>query len=163
MPGLSGDMETIFFINKDEVPLDRWRDVTYGRIVVSYRPEKDDPYRFRLTVGGNRITCPWDFSTPTVDKLTVKLLLNSIVSTPNTKFMSIDIKDFYLNTLMPRYEYMQLKLSNLPDNVIRHYKLANIAIKDSHIYTEIRRGMYGILAAEILSQHLLEKRLNTEG
>ena len=157
MPGLAGGTETIFCINKSEVPPDRWQDVTYGRIVVSYMPEKDDPYRVRLTVGGDRLTCPWDDSTPTVDMLTVKLLLNSIVSTPNTKFTSIDIKDFYLNTPMPRYEYMRLKLRNLPDDVIRHYKLANIATKDGHIYTEIRRGMYGIPAAGILAQQLLEK------
>ena len=134
MPGLAGGTETIFFIDKGEVPPDRWRDVTYGRIVVSYRPEKYDPYRVRLTVGGDRLTCLWYCSTPTVDMLTVKLLLNSIVSTPNEKFMSIDIKDFYLNTPMPWYEYMQLKLSNLPGDVIRHYKLSNIATKDGHIY-----------------------------
>ena len=89
--------------------------------------------------------------------LTVKLLLDSIVSTPNPKFMSIDIKVFYLNTPMPRYEYMQLKLSNLPDDIIRHYKLANIATTDGHIYTEIRRGMYGIPVAGILVQQLLQK------
>ena len=29
------------------------RDVTYGRIVVNYRPETSDPYRTCLTVGGN--------------------------------------------------------------------------------------------------------------
>ena len=43
VPDLAGVTETIFFIDKDEVPPDRWRDVTYGRIVMSYRPEKDDP------------------------------------------------------------------------------------------------------------------------
>ena len=89
--------------------------------------------------------------------LTVKLLLNSIVSTPNEKFMSIDIKDFYLNTPMPWYEDMRLKLSDLPDDVIRHNKLANIVTKDGHIYPEIRRGMYGIPAARILAQQLQKK------
>ena len=51
---------------------------------------------------------PGDASTPTADLLTVKLLLNSIISTPNAKFMTMDNKDFYLNTLMARYhhEYM---------------------------------------------------------
>ena len=135
MPGLADGTETIFFIDKSEVPPNRWGDVTYGRIVVIYRPEKSDPYRVRLTVGGNRLTCPWDCSTPTVDMLTVKLLLNSIVSTPNAKFMSIDIKDFYLNTPMPRSEYMRLKLSNLLGDVIRHYNLAAKATKDGHVYT----------------------------
>ena len=120
MPGLADGTETMFFIDKSEVPPDKWGDVTYGRIVVSYRLEKSYTYRVRLTVGGNRLTCPWDCSTPTVDMLTVKLLLNSIVSTLNEKFMSIDIKDFYLNTPMPRSEYMRLKLNDLPDDVICH-------------------------------------------
>ena len=49
--------------------------------------------------------------------------------------MSIDIKKVYLNTLMPRYEYMRLKLSDLPDEVIHHYNLENIVTKDGYIYT----------------------------
>ena len=40
MPGLAGGTETIFFVNKGEVPPDIWRDITYGRIVMRYRPEK---------------------------------------------------------------------------------------------------------------------------
>ncbi len=38
--------------------------------------------------------------------------------------MTINIKDFYLNTTMSRYEYMHLKLRDLPDDVIQHYGLA---------------------------------------
>ena len=34
--------DTIFFIRKDEVPIDRRRDVTYGRIVVDIRPQKQE-------------------------------------------------------------------------------------------------------------------------
>ena len=117
------------------MPSDIWKDVTYGKIVVNYRPEIEDPYRVHLTVGADRLTRPWDCSTPTVDMITVKLLLNSIVSTPGAKFMSIDIKNFYLNTQMPQYEYMRLKLSDLPDDVICHYNLENIVTKDGYIYT----------------------------
>ena len=77
--------------------------------------------------------------------------------------MSIDIKKFYLNSPMPRYEYMRLKLSDLPDNVICHYNLENIVTKDGYTYTEIRHGMNGLFAADILAHQLLEKRLNMEG
>ena len=45
---------------------------------------------------------------------TVKLLLNSIVLRINVHFMTIYIKDFYLNTSMATNEYMHLKLNNLP-------------------------------------------------
>eukprot|EP00804_Cyclotella_cryptica_P006784 CCRYP_019521-RA/>CCRYP_019521-RA protein AED:0.43 eAED:0.43 QI:0/0/0/1/0/0/2/0/348 len=61
-------------------PLTSW-GVTYGRIVANYRPKKEDPYRIRLTVGGNRITYPGDCGTPTADMLTTKILLNSVIST----------------------------------------------------------------------------------
>ena len=54
---------------------------------------------------------------------TVNLILNSILSTINAHFMTIDIKDFYLNTLMARSEFMRLILSNLPESVVQQYNL----------------------------------------
>ena len=57
--------------------------------------------------------------TPTVDLLTVKILLNSIISTPGAKFMNINIEYFYLNTLMPRFEYMGLKLPDIPKDFVQ--------------------------------------------
>ena len=101
--GMSGQVEgtnTIFFIKKKDVPAHHWRDITYGRIVVSFRPTKDDPSRTRLTLGGDRIVYPGDCGTPTVDLLTVKLLQNSTISTKDARCMKIDIKNFYLNTPM---------------------------------------------------------------
>ncbi len=56
-------------------------------------------------MGGNLINYPGNCGTPTADLLTVKLLLNSIISTPNAKFTSIDINDFNLNTPMACCEY----------------------------------------------------------
>ena len=76
------------------------------QIAVNYRPENEDPCRVRLTVGDDRLTCPWECSTTTMGMITVKLLLNSIMSTTGAKFTFIDIKNFYLNTPMPRYEYI---------------------------------------------------------
>ncbi len=46
-------------------------------------------------MGGNLINYPDDCRTPTTDILTIKLLFNSVISIPNAKFMTIDIKDFY--------------------------------------------------------------------
>ena len=72
---------------------------------MNYRPEKGDPYRTRLTVGGNLIVYPGDCGTPTVDLLTVKLLLNSVISTPDAKFVTIDIKDF-----LPQHTYGPIRV-----------------------------------------------------
>ncbi len=64
---------------------------------------------------------------------------------------------------MMRYEYMQSKLSNKPDNIITHYHLNNIATPDVYIYCKICQGMYGLLQAGIIAQKLLAKRLKEHG
>ena len=77
--------------------------------------------------------------------------------------MTIDIKDFYLNTPMSRYEYMRLKLSDLPEDFVKQYNLNSKVTKDGYVYIEIRRGMYGLPQSGLLAQQLLEKRLNKKG
>ena len=156
MEGRVKGTNTIFFIPKEDLPSARWKDVTYGRIVVNYHPEKINPNRVRLTVGGDRINYPGDCGTPTADMLTVKLLINSFTSTKGVKFMSIDIEDFCLNTPMSRYEYMRLKIAELPQDLIDEYKLQNKETKDGYFYLEIRKGMYGLPQAGILAKKILE-------
>ena len=133
MEGRVKGTNKILFITKEDLPAARWKDVTYGRIVVNYRPKKSNPNRVRLTVGGDRINYPGDCGTPTYDMMKVKLLINSIISTNGVKFMSIDIKDFYLNTPMARYEYMRLKIAELPPDFIDEYKLQNKETKDGYV------------------------------
>eukprot|EP00804_Cyclotella_cryptica_P019885 CCRYP_007803-RA/>CCRYP_007803-RA protein AED:0.34 eAED:0.24 QI:0/0/0/1/0/0.66/3/0/610 len=128
IPGTVKGTNTIVFIAYNEIPPQRRKDVTYGRIVANYRPEKEDPYRIRLTVGGNRITYPGDCGTPTADMLTTKILLNSVISTIGARFMTIDIKDFYLNTPMVRPEYMRLKLSDIRTTSLNSTNLTNLSL-----------------------------------
>ena len=73
----------------------------------------------------------------------LKLLLNSIVSTLNAKFMTIDIKNFYLHTLMDRSKYMCLKLSDLPKSAVQHYNLAEKTTRDRYVDVDIKKGCMG--------------------
>jgi hypothetical protein len=151
------------FITRDEILFARLKDVTYGRVCVNYRPEKDDPNCTCLTVGGNRVNSPRDFGTPTVDMLTVNLHLNSVISTKGVRYCTIDLKDFYLMTPMTRSEYMRMKIKNLPEEFVTMYNLANKATSDGYVYIKIQKGMYGLLQAGILAQKLLEQHLNKHG
>eukprot|EP00804_Cyclotella_cryptica_P017098 CCRYP_003348-RA/>CCRYP_003348-RA protein AED:0.29 eAED:0.29 QI:0/0/0/1/1/1/2/0/539 len=163
LPSIFKGTDTIVFIQRTHVPQDRWKDVMYGRIVANFHPEKDDPYYpIRLTVGGNRINFPGDCGTPTADMITVKILLNSVISTVNAKFMTINIKDFYLNTPMECPEYMGLKLSDIPSNIIELYHLRDIA-HDGYVFVRIQKGMYGLPQAGIIAQQLLEQLLHAKG
>ena len=39
--------------------------------------------------------------------------------------MTVDIKNFYLNMPMSRYEYIRIKLTNIPDKIIQQYNLCD--------------------------------------
>ena len=109
MPGRVEGTDTIKFISLEQISKDRRKDVTYARIVCNKRPQKAEVNRTRIAVGGNLINYPFDCGTPTADMVTVKLLLNSVVSTPGAKWMTLDIKNFHLNTPMKRKEYMRME------------------------------------------------------
>jgi hypothetical protein len=114
-------------------------------------------------VGGHKINYPFKVATPTADLLTVKLLFNSVISTEGAKFVSVDIKNFYLCTPLERYDYVRMNLADFPEDVIEQYKLKEKANKDGMVFVEIRKGMYGLPQDRLLAQELLKKCLNKHG
>jgi hypothetical protein len=113
----------MFFIHKHEIPPKCLKDVTFGKIVTDYRPQKSEPNRSCLTVLGTYVDYPWDIATPTSDLFTTKLLFNWVLSTPGAIFIEMDIKNFNLNSPMERPKYMKLKLDLIPDEIIEKYNL----------------------------------------
>ena len=107
MLGRNEGTNTIYFIHKNDVLDNRWKDVTYRRIVCNVRPEKTKRDRLRLTLGGDRTNIDMDCETPTTCLLMLKLLPNSVVSTSGAKLLGLDLKDFYLNTPMERPTFLE--------------------------------------------------------
>ena len=110
---------TIKFIRKTDVPADRRQDVTYGSFLCKVRNEKKEKNRTRFTVGGDRINYPGEVATPTAEMLVAKLLFNSVISTKGARFMTADLSNFYLNTPLKRPKYIRLKLSDIPNKIIK--------------------------------------------
>ena len=70
----------MFFIPVTQLP--PGRKATYYHPVCADRPNKENPIRVHGTVGGNLINYPGDVSTKSARLITAKILLNSIISTP---------------------------------------------------------------------------------
>jgi hypothetical protein len=70
------------------------------------------------------------------------------------KFLVIDIKNFYLNTPLRRFEYMVINLLLLPQETIDEYSLNELA-QEGKVYIEIQKGMYGLPQAGTLANELL--------
>jgi hypothetical protein len=131
--------------------------------LLNYSPEKEDPNHTQVTMSGNLLHYPGNCGIPTIAMNTVKLHLNSVISTKNACYCTINLKDFYLNTPMNQPEYMRMKISNLPLDFIKAYNLNNLATNDGTIYVKIQKGMYDLLQAGILVLYLLNKCLNQHG
>ena len=122
--GLVEGTDTFFFMSHDEIhdiPPDK--TVTYVQIIVDYRPQKADPNRVRLTLGGNLLNVPEDLSTTTADLTTSKILWNSVLSTKYARFACIDIKNMYLQTPMTDCEYIRIPRHLIPQEFIDEYGL----------------------------------------
>jgi hypothetical protein len=121
---------TLFFIHCHKVP--RNKKSTYIRVICADRPKKTQTRRVRWTMGGDRIVYIGDVSTKTADIATSKMLFNSVISTPCGRFMTGDLKDFYLGTDKTEYEYTRIPVHLLPDSIITYYNLTD-KIVDSYV------------------------------
>ena len=77
----------------------------------------------RLTVGVDKISYEVPVSTPTYDFTTAKLRWNSVLSTPDGKYLIVDVKNFYLNNPMNKAEYIKIALKIPPQEIIETYDL----------------------------------------
>jgi hypothetical protein len=148
--------DTCFFIKLTNIPKDR--KITYGKTVCDYKPHKKEKERVRLTVGGDILDYSGDVATSTADITTFKILINSTLYTEDAAMMMMDIKNYYLGTPLPRFEYMKLLLSRFPNEIIQKYNLNALAV-DGWVHIEIRKGMYGLKQAGLLANQLLQTRL----
>ena len=154
---------TMRAIQQSDLPSDRAGDVSY------YNPQAREKlndagattYRVRGTFGGDRCNYPFSAFAATASMVLVKMLLQSVVS-DGSRFMTIDIKDYYLKTPMARPEYIRLRLSQLPPDIQSTYNLAQFVHNDSVLF-EVTQTMYGLPQAGILSQQRLIAHLATSG
>jgi hypothetical protein len=147
--------DTCFFIKLTNIPKDR--KITYGKIVCDYKPHKKEKELVRLTVGGDRLDYSGDVATSTADITTFKILINSTLSTEDAIMMMMDIKNYYLGTPLPRFEYMKMLLSCFPKEIVQRYNLNALAV-DGWVYIETRKCMYGLKQAGLLANQLLQTR-----
>ena len=69
--------------------------------------------------------------------------------------MTMDISNFYLMTPLKRPEYIKVKISDIPDEIIKEYNLMEKVNGSGAIYIKAVRGMYGLPQAGLLANELL--------
>ena len=103
---------------------DRQKENCHSMVVCEVKPYKENPNRTRITVTGSQICYSGDVGTPTGSLELVKLIINSVLLRRNTRFVSFNLENFYLQTQMERSEYVRIKILDIPQEFIEEYDLA---------------------------------------
>ena len=82
-------------------------------VVCEVKPHKEDPNRTRITVSGSQISYPGDVGIPTGSLDLVKLIINSVLSRRNARFVSFDLENYYPQTPIDQSEYVRNKFSDI--------------------------------------------------
>jgi len=68
--------------------------------------------------------------------------------------MTADIVDFYLNTPLPRPEYMKVNCKFIPPDIMAEFSLDSY-VDDGSVLFEVTKGVHGLPQAGLLAQQRL--------
>ena len=132
------------FVHRKDIPKDQ--KVTYPRYTAAYRPEKEDPNRVRITAGGNLLEYLGDTTTHTACMELIKIHWNSVISTPGAKYCTADCSNMYLESFLPKPQYVRFLKKLIPPEFYKEYNLDQYA-EGEYVYAKIVRAWYGLKEA----------------
>ena len=80
----------------------------------------------------------------------VKMLVQSVIS-DYRKWLTIDMKDYNLNTPLPRLEYLPMFTKFITPEIIIKYSLQNYFDNNSVLF-QVNKSTYGLPQAGLLAQ-----------
>ena len=103
--------DTFHVIKFEDITKDRLNEICYTSVVCKVRQGNKYPNRTRITICGTNICYPRDVGTNTASLELFKLIINSILSRVEDKYVCFDIDFFNLITPLSRPEYVKIQLS----------------------------------------------------
>jgi len=144
------DRKTLVPIHRHEQPPDQRRFTTYYNPQVKEKLDAngDIIQRVRGTFGGNKL-CAYNgpTSSPVADISLIKIHWNSVISDrrnfgTNTRYATLDIKDFYLMSTLPQPEWILVPVKDIPSTTLEEHHLNDFVV-DGHILCRVDGTMYG--------------------
>ena len=143
-----------------------------ARRVVDHRPKRDEPWRLRITGGGDRLEHFGETSTPTAGMEgikcrmeAIKCQMNNTVSMPGAKAAAGDISNMCLNSFLPEgeEEHCRFHISLIPRAFAEQCGLCDLVDEDGFVHAQINKACYGLKQSGFVSHQDLCKRLEEAG
>ena len=100
-----------------------------------------------------------NLSVPGATVTTTKCMVDSIISTPKAKDLSLDIANVYLNNKLPSPKWMSMPFSIISQEIIEEYTFEKIVDENGIVWIMIVKGMYGLKHAGIIANQELRAHL----
>ena len=144
-------------------PLERRGDTTYYNRKPKEKLRDDGTIdrRIRGTLGGDKVHYPFDAAARTAELELVKVLLQSTMA-DDADWFTIDLKDFYLNSDLPRPEYVRIPIAQIQQCIIDEYHLFPF-VRNGAVLFQVDKSMYGLPQAGKISRDDLVAHLRIHG
>ena len=83
--------ETFRVVWYEDVNSDILKEVTYTKVVCELRPQKDNPNRTQITIGGKKYIFPGNVATPIASLKLTNTIINSVLSLHGVKLAWYDV------------------------------------------------------------------------
>jgi hypothetical protein len=93
---------------------------------------------------------------------TIKIHLNSVISTPGAGYMNIDLKDLYINHVLLGPEFMCIPIWAIPKIIMDNYNLWHL-VHNGYLTCRIDKAMYGLPQAGCIAYDNLVAQLLPHG
>lgn len=119
-------------------------------------------YRARWAANSSRHEYLGPTSSRVAESATVHMLLNAVIS-EDAEFATIDIKDFYLGTMLDHLVYLKINKEMFSPAVTEEFELSKFIQDNKWIYFAVQRTIYGLPQAGKIAQDKLVTVLQTGG
>ena len=148
---------TIRPIHQRDQPLHRRADTTYYSPQVKEKLDEngDKTRRVRGTLGGDKINYTGDTLSEVADPVIVNLHQQPVLADLKTglsaRYVTIDLKDYYLKGRLHRPEYLWIPIKHMTATTLADFSL-NPYVSEGKILFEVNGSMYGHPAAGRIAQ-----------
>ena len=155
--------DTIFVVSKPIIS--KGKKITCANFICDIKLSKTETPCVPLAVGGDKLTYDGGPIYPAISLLDLRIHLNFVISYTwkGAHYLTADIINYYLNNPMANFQYMRIHLKDIPNEVIVDYSLLPIADANGYVYVDIRKGIYGLKEASIITYKRLVRNLQPHG
>ena len=143
-------MDVVSFIREQQVP--NGKTVTHAQNVVDHCPEKDEPWRLRITCGGDKSSHSGETATHSATVETIKCQLNDIVSDHQAKAATGDISNMCWGSDLPEHKCVRFRADLIP----------SATKKDGCVCAQVNKAWCGLKQAGHIAHNDLVQRPSAE-